>query len=818
MDEHKIISEYAKTKSNFKEIRDRAEYHASRLQLVFDEEKYNTIKVNLQLINGELDVKEFYDNPLQVGIGGDTIQLDYQDITHIPLLGQVCNTYIGEVMKLGVVYNMKDEAPTRSTIIKNKVNEDTASILSQMMDSQKQKAVLKVMQDYNITDPFETPEIQQQVGQEVEKIMQFKSTKDVQEFLKNRITTPKLRSAQAILRKLTMENKVKEEQIQGLKYILASGELYFYCDVENEDILYETVNPMFLEWEGSLEQEDIQKSRVVKRTMWLTRDDVIQKYSEWLTKEDLDKLEYYYEPVGTPSNFKNKYEDQRTKEFMHIMSQDQNIEKIRAADINTHQGREMFRQYQEDIFQEQGIHRGIRISHIVFREKTKLKKVTRLTEGLKEVFWVSEEKYRKNPLDISVVTVVTDKVWETTIIGNGVDSFHVKTRPFPYQYVDPKNPYKINFPYVGKKIGTNKGVTNPFIFVNLGKSSQKDFDVTIAAVKHAMMTNMGSVFTFIMNYKPDNISWQEFVDSIRNLKIMPIDSSKAKGDPNAASLFREISMGSTQDIAGLLQIADKHQAFLYTSMLFNQERVGAINQYQTSSNKDSSVSSSYNQTTWLTQEYLSIVNASLNLLLNTGYHFYKERPEKAAEILDDVSYVDFIQSSPLGYYYKGLSVVNSYEDIDLLKQIKSYSLAFIQNSDNYISIIDLILSKTEGEIREILEQETIRRQEMMLENRQHETQLKDMEVKGTIERETIKNKALFDIETMKQDKSMERAFITRENFALANDIDKDGQADFLTSKLAELENKIELKEIDREIEMEKLRVKNEYERSRNTKK
>ena len=153
-----------------------------------------------------------------------------------------------------------------------------------------------------------------------------------------------------------------------------------------------------------------------------------------------------------------------------------------------------------------------------------------------------------------------------------------------------------------------------------------------------MMTNMGSVFTFIMNYKPDNISWQDFIDSIRNLKIMPIDTSKAKTDPNAASLFREISMGSTQDIASFLQLADKHQSFLYTSMLFNQERVGAINQYQTSSNKDSSVSSSYNQTTWLTQEYLSIVNSSLNLLLNTGYHFYKDRPDKSAEIFDDISY------------------------------------------------------------------------------------------------------------------------------------------------------------------------------------
>lgn len=815
IDSFKIISESAKEKSDYKEIKDRAEYHASRLQNRFDQEAYETIKVNLKLINGQLDVQEFYDNPLQVKVGGETAQLDYQDITHIPLLGQVCNTYIGEVIKLGVVYNIKDEAPTKTTIIKNKVNEDTADILTKIMDTQKNKAVVQVMQKYNITDPFETPEIQQQIGQEVEKIMAFKSTKDVQEFLKNRITTPKLRSAQAILRKLTLDDKVKEEQIQGLKYLLASGQMYYYCDVENEEVTYEAVNPMFLEWEGSLEQQDIQKSRVVKRTMWMHRDDVIQKYAEWLTPADIEKLEYYYEPVGTASNYRYKYEDYNTKEFMRVMSEDRNVDKLRSANVNTYEGREMFRQLQDSIFSSDNEQTGIRVTHIVFREKSKLKKITRLIEGYKEVFWVSAEKYRKNPLDISVSTIIVDKVWETTLIGNGVESFHVKTRPFPYQYIDPKNPYKINFPYVGRKIGTNKGVTDPFIFVNLGKASQKDFDVTIAAVKHAMMTNMGSVFAFVMNLKPDNIPWQDFIDSIRNLKLMPLDTSKSKSDPNAASFFREISLGSTQDIAGLLQIASAHQGFLYTSMLFNQERVGAINQYQTSSNKDSSVSSSYNQTTWLTQEYLSIVNDSLNLLLNTGYHYYKDRPEKAAEILDDVSYVDFIQSSPLGYYYKGLSVVNSYEDIDLLKQIKSYSLAYIQNSDNYIAIIDLILSRTEGEIREILEQETIRKQEMMQENRQHEVQLREMDNKTTMEREAAKNSTMMQLETMKQDKSIERALITRENFALANDINKDGQADYLTSKFAELENKIVLKEMDREIEIEKLRLKNQNERNKN---
>ena len=812
-----IISDYKKSVNDFKEIKRRSEDYANYLMTRMDPEEIESIKINLDLINGKLDVEKFYDNPVEVQIGTDTVQLDFQDITHTPLIAQVANTYIGEVIKLGVVYNIKDENPGSSTIAQNQIKDNISEVANQFLESNKRKALLKVMEKYGVADPFQTPEVQQQMNQEVEQLVSATTSKDIQNFLKTRVSTPRVRGAQQILRALTLDQKIRDEQIQALKYMMASGKIIFHSTVENEEVVYEAVNPMFCNWDSSLEYEDIQKSRIFSRVMWMTKDDILQKYAEDLTKSDIEKLESQYEYSGYLTPYKFQREDSwETKHTMMKMSQEPYVDRLRNININTREGQAQFNSLRSEIFPEYG-HKeksGIRVTHVVFREKRVLKKVTRLVEDEKQVFWVAAGIYQKHPADIEVKRVVIDEVWEDTIIGT-FDTIHVRTRPYPRQFIDPKNPFKVNFPYVGRVIGTNKGVTDPFVFIDLGKAAQKDFDITISAIKHSLMTDMGSVFMFIMNMKPDNISWQDFIDSIRNLRLMPIDSTKV--DQVSVSLTKEISLSSSQDIAVKLKIADLHQQMLYTSMLFNAERVGSVSPYHTSSNKDSSLSGSYNQTTLMTQEFLNVINESYNLLLNVGFFYYKERPEHAGNVLDDISLIDLMQASPMGYYYKNIKVVNSYDELDLLKQIKSYALAFIQNSDNYLSIIDIILSRTEDEIRDILEQETVNRRTLLQETRQHELQLRQTELQNTELRENAKRQTQMEVESLRQEKNLERARIQVQTFALANDVNRDGQSDALTSNILRLENELKIAEMDGEIEREKLKNKIEIEKMRKNK-
>lgn len=809
---YKTLSDSKKRANNYKEIKDRSKDYYFYLRAKKSDKKISDIKVNLDLLNGKLDTSTFYDNPPTVYLGKEkeSVQIDYQDISHTPLVMQVSSAFKGEISKLGVVYNIKDESPIEPNSYKRKVDEELDPYVQKALQTKRQNALIKVMQSYGISDPFVDPETQQQILKEVDDIVNLTTPKGIKDFVENKISSPKVRGAQSILKTLTLPSRVKDEQIQALNFLMASGEIIFFCDIVNNEVVYESVNPMFFDWEGPMEEEWVQNSRICQRTFWLSPSDIIQKYSEYLSKKDIEALKQVYTGVGRPVAFDNP-NNIRTRMVMLKGSEEPYLSRFKDNDINTIKGQKNFSSIVSDMLPEVDYENWtegkIEVVHQVFREKRNIYKVIRVNkEGVKEEFYVSKEYYKDSNSDIEVLEIEIDEVWENTLILHS-DVIHVKTQRYPYQYLDPKNPYKVNFPYVGKRIGTNKGTTKPFIYVDLGKSAQKDFDITIASIKHIMATDMGNVFLFFMNLKPDNVSWQDFIDAMRNLKLMITDPSNISNDGRELSLMKEVALTSAQEIANKLRVADMHQNMLYQSMLFNAERLGVISPYQTSSNKDSSLSASHNQTAVFVQDYLSVINESLNLLLNVGYFFFKSNPEKAQVILDDLSLIDLLKSPDTGYAYRGIRVVNSYDEIDTLKQIKNYALAFIQNSDNYLAIIDLIISRTESEVRDIMEIEMKRREKIVLQQNEQQQLIKKMEQDGLLQREQIKSQSEIEKTRMREESNLQRAYITRETFAMANDVNRDGVNDYLTGKILSEETKIKLKEMDMEIEREKLREK-----------
>lgn len=805
----KKLTTKQKKYANFKEMKKRAEDWVAYMDRLFSKDKQEEILINLKLINGEIDIEKMYDNPMEVSMGKETVQLDYQDITHTPLIAQVTNAFIGEISKLLTNLTVKDLSPSRATFLKKEAANRLASYFENRVQVLRQNIMQTTMQKYGITDPFVDPEAQMQIQQEVDSEVQSQTPKDIFDFLINKTSTPKARGAQKILDTLSLKRDVKDENIQGLKYLLASGEEIMYSGREKNDVTYEAVNPMFFQAVGSLETEWYQHHRAAMRVKWMHKDDVIQTFAEELSKADIDKLDNNYELMGSRSGYWYDYDkNNEIKNHQFVMTQKGNIERLRDIDINTREGQAKYKALTADLFEDSAIdymgsQLGIKVTHVVYREKRKLYKVGRYLGDEIKFFYISEEYVENEEEDEVVEEIWVDEVWEDYIIGT-YDCIHVRTRPIPYQFLDPDNPYLTDLPYCGKKVGTNKGVNKPIIFVNLGKSSQKDFDITIASIKHEIYTEIGSVFTLLMQLKPDNYSWQDFVDSIRNLHMMPLDIAEVVKNPLAAQFLKEINIKSASGLAGKLQVAEMHKQMLYTSMLFNAERVGIISQYANGTNATASQTASYNQTTYLVQQHLGIVNKAMTQLLNVGASYYKDNPEKAAMILDDLSLADLVTSGESGYPYHGITIADNFEEEDIVKLLKSYALAFIQNSQNHLAVMDVILAKTETEIRDIMAQEAestkkLREEEMQFRDKQLQTeqqtkiQLKDME-----------DKKEFQINEAKLANALERTMLSRENFLLANDVNKDGQSDLLTGKILELRAKMEMHKDNLKLEEKKL--------------
>jgi len=809
---HKKLTKKQKEYSNFKNIRERVEDYISYMETQMSKEFQENTHVNLKLINGDVDIETMYDNPITVPIGGETVQLDYQDISHTPLIAQVSNSFIGEISKLFFKPTVKDSSPSKATFLKKEAANKLAAYFENRIGALRQNIMATKMQEYGVTDPFSNPEMQMQMQQEVDEELKNQTPKEIFDFLLNKTVTPKARGAQKILDVISSKSNVRDENIQGLKYLMSSGHICFYTGMKNNEPYYEAVNPMFFKTISSMETEDFQHHRAAMRVTWKHKDDILQEFAEDLTAADIKKLDSQYELMGSNSSYFYDYENNNAmKNHQFLMTQDGNIEKLKDININTREGQTQYKLLTTELFPDNnsmhfGNQYGIKVTHVVYREKRKLYKVGRYLEGVVRFFYISEEYVENEEEDEVIEEVWVDEVWEDTVIGT-FDCIHVRTRPLPDQYLDPDNPYLVNLPYYGKKVGTNKGVTKPFVFIDLGKSAQKDYDISIASIKHTMNTEIGSVFTLLMQLKPDNYSWQDFIDSMRNLHFMPIDISQVVNNPLAYQFLRDFNLKSASDLAQKLAVAEMHKQTLFTSMLFNSERLGIISQYAPGTNATASQTASYNQTTYLVQQYMTVINKAMMGLLNVSASYYKDHPEKAAMILDDLSLADLLTSGDNGYTYHGIQIADNFEEDDLVKLMKSYALAFIQNSENHLATMDVIMAKTESEIRDIVAregEEMARRREENMKMTQQQIQAEQETKLKLKEMETQKE---FKLNDDKLANAIERALITRENFALAQDINKDGQSDLLTAQIIKIKAEREMHKDKMELEEKKLNQK-----------
>lgn len=804
---YKKLTRKQKEFSRFKEMKKRAQEYNDYLDTLPPFVDIEETATNLNLINGDIDIETMYDNPYQVKIGEETILLDYQDISHTPLIAQVSNTYIGEVSKLTFNPIVKDLSPSRATFLKKEAANKIAQYFENRIVARKQEILANKLLQYGFQDPFQDPNTQMQIQQEVDAEIQKETPESIFEFLLTRHNTPKARGAQTILTTLSNSKDVKQETIQGLKYLMASGAQIYYSGTESNDIKYEAVNPMFFNSVGSFEEEWVQNHRAARRVMWLHKDDIVQRFVEDLTPTEINELDEQYELIGNTSGYFYDWEKNNAmKHQQYVMSQDGVVERLQDININTREGQAKWKQLHTELFPDASVYGGyeskfgIRVTHVVWRDKKLLYKVGRKVNGKTKYFYVSEE-YEETEEDVEITKVWVDEAWEAYIIGT-YDPIFARVRPLPHQYLDPENPYNINLPYTGKKIGTNKGVSKPLVYVNLGKSQQKDFDIAIASIKHAMATEMGSVFTLLMELKPDSWEWQDYIDSIRNLHLMPLSVASIQNNPTAAQFLKEINLTRAADLAQKIAVAEMHKKLLYTSMLFNEERIGTISQYAAGINASAAQTASYNQTTYITQQHVEIVNKSMMQLLNTGASYYLNNPEKAAMILDDISLADLMISGEIGYPYYGIIIADNFQEADIVNTLKSYALPFIQNSQNHLAIMDIIMARTESEIRDIMQKESDNIKKQMEEQKQIQQEQFQMDQQTKLQMKQIDAQKELEINAAKLENTLQRTQIDSQKFALANDINRDGQSDLLTGTVLKLK-------LDREMHKDKIALERE---------
>lgn len=812
---------YQKEKNNFSRAIDIIDHFDIAPNAGFrNDKKVKKSQINYGLMEGFLDV-ELYDDPLCFEVKGEHITLDYQSVSHYPLISQVAKTIIGEQTNRAFKPMIKDNTPDRQTYYKKEFNQRIQQHIQGSLQQQRQAVTQQLLQQSGITDMYSLmPEQQMELANQVEATMQKQTPEEIMEYMQYEFQTPTAKQAQKMLDFLIEYHDIKWKDTQGFKHAVVMAEEYYYVGERNGDIVFEVVPPTFFDWGGSMENEWSQHGSWAKRETWLSYQDITQKHAQYLSEKDLKELDYYHEPIGGMARGQDIFDSNHNRMVQYEYGRRPDLQKKYAGtNIKTTEGQKKFMNiyddiYNTDLFDKQkgngiiGANAfGIREAHIVWRDKRILKKVRREIDGKLKTFYL-DEHYTEQPEDYDIKKIWVDEIWEGWKLGT-YEAKYVNVRPVPYQYKSLDNPYNVDLPYYGKKYNVNNGITHNGSLIDLGKTFNKDFDIAMAQIKRDMATNYGKKLLMMFNLKPEDWKMQDWMDTIIHSPFIPIDVHKKGINAFDPQFVKQVDLSKMADIAAQIQLTQFYRDGVASSMYFNNGRIGALGQYANSTNIQTNQNASYNQTALFFESHRMVVEKALQGLLNYARFFYKdpENIDKARVFLDDVSMAELEIGPHTSYERMGVTLSNSPAELQKISVLKQQALTLIQNGSNPEGVLQMILADTETEVQDIIKKESkkIEQQRAEAQKIQQEQFQAQLQQKAEAEQRESEMKYLMHKEKIQGD--IDRTIIDSQKFKNQMDVNMNQQNDLLESKILELETKLRIHDDEMLLEREKLELK-----------
>lgn len=778
-----------------------------------DPDELSRFDINYGLFNGDLDVN-LYEDPICFNIEGQKVKLEHQTITHYPIISQVARAMLGELKARPFRPVAKHLGAFAQSAKNKKWNELLRELLQQeIMIPLQEEITTEYYRNQNIRDIFSlSPEEQQQMQADISKRIKARTPDEIIDFMENDYQTPTQKGAQQLLNYLVSHLNIKSLQEEGFKHAIITGREFYYIGERYDEPVLELLNPKYLKYStGGNNNVWVQDGDWAKYEQWFSYPQITQRHSPHFNKMHWKELEDYLEPIGGyvgGDPLPDPRKDRVMERTMYELSTDSMIaKKYGDIDIRDKKGQKDIREVYDAVIKKYGMdygtpfsHFGIRESHIVWQDKQKLYKVTRIERG-KEVTRYFSEHYEPRNEDIKVVEVWANQVWEGTKVGSKDNNeMYINIQPIPGQHLSIFNPWQVKLPYVGREFDTHMNNTRNVAPIDLGKPSNMEFDTLMANIRHDMATDIGKVFLMIMNLRPENMNWQEWFSTMKNGKLLLANLGKRGLNQFDMNMLKVHDLSRASDLAGKIQLAETFRQNVFQDMYFNAFRIGQGNQqYATNQNIQQTQAASYNQTEPFFDIHREVIEAALNQLMNRAKIIYKDKPFKAAHIFSDAERLDLDLSGSFQYEEVAIEFKISAEEIRKVEELRQRMLEFIQNGMSFDGVLKLALAETTSDIVNIFKNENKRAEQL----RQEQIQLQQQQFEKQMQAEygeKEKQRMFEQQQSREQLASQEaRALVQSETLRKAEDVDGNKEADLLTAKKIEVKSreKIELAKLSR---------------------
>lgn len=660
-------------------------------------------------IYNEKDLK-YVTNPFKQDDGFPAMAQDYNIIK--PYVDQL----LGEETKRPFNFHPQRTSDIAASELQEKAKEMLMDYIQATIASKLSPEQAARYEQALATGEIQTPEA-------IAKYLQ-KDYKDIAE-------TEAYHALQFLKRKLNLTH----EFYKGWKDALIGGEEIYYVGVINGDPYVERVNPMYFDYEHSLDLEFIDDAAWCRRKMIMSATEIYDRFYDKMSERQLNEL---LELIDQRPGAGNNPEIRKTS---------MDYESIKLHKINS------FTDNPFDVDH-------ITVYHCCWKSFKKIGFVTLLNPETGEVeeFQVDED-YKVTGTEQSVEWDWIIEVWEGYRIG---DDMYIGIQPIEYQHISADNPNSQKLPYTG--VVYNNTNSKPRSLVSMMKPLQYMYIVVWYRLELALSRDKGKVAVMDITQIPKSMNidvnkWMHYLSALGVAFINPYDEGwdipgREGGKPSQFNQLSSWDLTMSNVIAEYIQLMQKIEDMVAKLTGITPQRQGQIAPSELVSNTNTAVSMSYHITEPWFWNHNQVKRRVLTMLLNTSKAAWKDSKRYLNYILDDATRA-FVQLSD-NFFYEDMDIFvdDSTKNQQYIDQLKQLLQPAMQNGASLLDIAEIITLDNMSMIKNRLEEIEQKRMEQMQQQQQAEQQAQQQmaEQQNQLkEEELMLKEAEMDLEKYKVD-------------------------------------------------------------------
>lgn len=523
--------------------------------------------------------------------------------------------------------------------------------------------------------------------------------KYIQKDYKDIAETEAYHALQFLKRKLNLTH----EFFKGWKDALIGGEEIYYVGVINGEPYVERVNPMYFDYEHSLDLEFIDDASWCRRKMIMSATEIYDRFYDKMSERQLNEL---LELIDQKPGAGNNPEIRKTS---------MDYESIKLHKINS------FTDNPFDIDH-------ITVYHCCWKSFKKIGFVTLLNPetGEYEEFQVDED-YKVTGTEYSVEWDWIIEVWEGYRIG---DDMYIGIQPIEYQHISADNPNSQKLPYTG--VVYNNTNSKPRSLVSMMKPLQYMYIVVWYRLELALSRDKGKVAVMDITQIPKSMNidvnkWMHYLSALGVAFINPYDEGwdipgREGGKPSQFNQLSSWDLTMSNIIAEYIQLMQKIEDMVAKLTGITPQRQGQVAASELVGNTNVAVNMSYHITEPWFWNHNQVKRRVLAMLLNTSKAAWKDSKRYLSYVLDDATRA-FIQLSD-NFFYEDMDIFvdDSTKNQQYIDQLKQLLQPAMQNGASLLDVAEIITLDNVSMIKNRLEEIEQKRIEQMQQQQQAEQQ------------------------------------------------------------------------------------------------